>query len=103
MPKWKKACQGSYVNANGVRVCGAANASHYFKNTQELFDGYIANAKSTAPLALGIVACGCAIGVAGKLLWDKVQNSKAEEQLALQQELEALPEGRTEYLEENQL
>lgn len=65
---------------------------------QDDTDVLIVKIKYATPLALGIAVCGCAIGVAGKLLWDKVQKQKAEEQLALQQE----PEERTEYLEENQ-
>lgn len=103
MLTWKKSCQGSFVNANGVRVCGAANAVHSLKIAQETFDSRMAKAKNTAPLALGIAVGGCAVGLAGKLLWDKVQMHNTKEQLAVQQEPEALPEERTEYLEENQL
>lgn len=102
MPNWRKSCQGSFINANGVRVCGAANAVHSLKIAQETFDSCMTKTKNAAPLALGIAVCGCTIGVAGKLLWDKIQSRKAEEQLALQQEPKALPEERTEYLEENQ-
>ncbi len=98
MPNWRKSCQGSFINTNGVRVCGAANAVHSLKIAQETFDSCMTKTKNAAPLALGIAVCGCTIGVAGKLLWDKVQSRKAEEP----QEPESLPEERTENFEENQ-
>lgn len=98
MPYLKKLYQGSYVNDNGILVRGTANVNHALKHMQDDTDVLIVKIKYATPLALGIAVCGCAIGVAGKLLWDKVQKQKAEEQLALQQE----PEERTEYLEENQ-
>lgn len=103
MPNLKNLYQGSYVNDNGILVRGTANVNHALKRMLDDTDVLIVKMKYVTPLALGIAACGCAIGVTGKLLWDKVQKQKAKEQLALQQEPEALPEERTEYLEENQL
>lgn len=103
MPNLKKLYQGSYVNDNGMLVRGAANVNHALKVLQDDADVFVVKMKYTTPLALGIVVCGCAIGVAGKLLRDKVQKQKAEEQLTIQQELETLPEERTEYHDESQL
>lgn len=72
----KKLYQGSYVNDNGILVRGTANVNHALKVLQDDADVFVVKMKYTTPLALGIAVCGCAIGVAGKLLWDKVQSRR---------------------------